>query len=109
MADTHPFRIAADVDDANVTEGGITETFLDAMKKRTVLALGATETLGDFDFSAGSPPNSVDYGATGYVYFYNADDTTSVDDGLTVLVSADGRRYILADMSAIAISSVLAI
>lgn len=108
MAD-HPFDTAAEVVDANMTPGGVSETLLDAMKKRTSLALGATETLGDCDFSEGSPPNAVVYGATGYVYFYNADDTTSPDDGLTVLVSADGRRYILADASAIAISSVLAI
>lgn len=108
MAD-HPLRTAADAVDTNDTEGGITETLYDAFQKRMPLALGATESLGDYDFSTGSVPLAVVHGATGYVYFYNADDTTSADDGLTVLVSLDGRRYILADSAAIAISSVLAI
>jgi len=108
MAD-HPLRTATDTVDANDTEGGITETLYDALQKRMPLALSATESLGDLDFSTGSVPLSVVHGATGYVYFYNADDTTSADDGLNVLVSLDGRRYILADASAIAISSVLAI
>lgn len=108
MAD-HPFDTAAETIDANMTPGGVSETLLDAMKLRTALALGATESLGDFDFSEGSPPNAVVYGATGYVYFYNADDTTTPDDGSTCLVSMDGRRYILADMSAMAISAALAI
>jgi hypothetical protein len=107
MSTSHPLRIATDTVDTNNTEGGITETLYDALQKRMPLALSATETLGDYDFSAGSVPLSVVYGQTGYVYFYNADDTTSADDGLTVLVSADGRRYILADASAIAIASVL--
>lgn len=108
MAD-HPFRTAADSVDANVTEAGVTETFLDAMLERVPFALSATEDLVDYSFDAGSIPLSLVYGKTGYVYFYNADDTTSADDGLTVLVSGDGRRYILADSSAIAITSVLAI
>jgi hypothetical protein len=105
----HPFRTAADTSDGNVTDGGVTETFLDAMLERVPLSLGATETLGDYSFDAGSIPLALVYGKTGYLYFYNADDTTSADDGSTVLVSGDGRRYILADMSAIAIASVLAI
>jgi hypothetical protein len=94
MTDTHPLRIAADVVDANITAGKITETLLDALKKRTSLVLTPTETLSTFNFATGSPPYSVIYGQTGYVYFYNPDDTTTADDGSTCLVSADGRRYI---------------
>lgn len=108
MAD-HPLRTATDTVDSNVTEGGITETLYDALQERMPLSLGATESLGDYDFSVGSPPLSVVNSSTGYLYFYNADDSTTADDGLTCLVSADGRRYILADATAIAISSVLAI
>ena len=77
------------------------------MKLRFALVLKPTETLSTFNFATGSPPYSVIYGQTGYVYFYNPDDTTTADDGSTCLVSADGRRYILADMSAAAIASVL--
>lgn len=109
MSTPNPLDTAAAMVDLPLTAGGVSETMLDAMKKRGPLAIDKTESLGDFDFSTGSPPLAITYGATGYLYFYNADDTTTADDGVTCLVSADGRRYILADMSAIAISSVLAI
>lgn len=105
----HPLRTAADTADSNVTSGGMTETMLAATIVRSALSLGATEELGDYSFDVGAIPLAVIYGKTGYVYFYNADDTTTADDGLTCLVSGDGRRYQLADMSAIAIASVLAI
>lgn len=105
----HPFRTATDTADSNVTDGGITETLYDALQKRTVVAFGPTEDLGDFEFDAGSVPLAIVHAATGYVYFYNADDTTTVDDSLTCLVTGDGRRYLIADASAIAVSSVLAI
>lgn len=108
MSTPDPLITAADTVDGNDTEAHITETFLEALKARTSRVIKVTETLGDFDFSVGEPPYSVTYSATGYVYFYQADDTTTPDDGLTCLVSADGRRYQIADSSALAISSVLA-
>lgn len=111
MADTHPFRTAADVVDGNLTEAGFTETFLDALKKRVPVAFSVTEEVSTFNFSVGSPPLALLNASTGYVYFLNPDDTTTPPDlvSFTVLVTEDGRRYILADSSALALSSVLGI
>lgn len=105
----HPFRTATDTADSNVTDGGITETLYDALQKRVPAAFGPTESMADFSFNAGSVPLAILSAATGYVYFYDAADTTTADDGLTCLVTGDGRRYKLADASAIAISAVLAL
>lgn len=102
MSVLHPTRVA---NAAATTK--LDPVTLEALVKRTVWSLGPTESLGDVDLSSGDVPLAMVASATGYVYFYNADDTTTADDGLTCLVSADGRRYILADATAIAISSVL--
>lgn len=100
----HPFRAPAS------TEAGLVKlTLLEAIVKRTVFALGPTESLGDFSFTIGEIPLALVHSATGYLYFYDADDTTTPDDGVTCLVTGNGLRYILADASAIAIASVLAV
>jgi len=102
MSTAHPIRVA----DTSATTK-IDAITLEALIKRMVWTLGPTESLSDFDFSTGEVPLALCAASTGYVYFYDATDTTTADDGLTCLVSGDGRRYILADASAIAISSVL--
>ncbi len=107
MSSPHPLEAAAAVVDGNTTAAGITRTFLEALKAYAAVGFGATEDITDVSFATGSPPNIIGYAQTGGVYFYNSDDTTTPHDGLTCLVTADGRRYILADASAMVFSEIL--
>lgn len=102
MAD-HPIRTAA------AAENGIVEsTLLEAIVKRTVYVINVGELWADLDQGTGEIALAIFDAATGYVYSYDATDTTSVDDGLTVRVDGSGHRYIIEDAAAIAISTVVA-
>lgn len=105
---THPVRTAADTVDANVTDGGITQTLLEALVKRTALVLGPTESLGAITQSAGEIALAVIHGAHGNIYFYDETDSTTPDDGFTCLVDGSGHRYIIENMASVSLSSVLA-
>lgn len=106
MATDHPIRVAGDTVDASVTAGGVTQTLMEALVKRTALVLGPTESLGDVTQASGEVALAVLHGANGQVYFYNASDTTSPDDGVTVLVDGSGHRYQLQDNATLNLSSV---
>lgn len=98
----HPFRTAA------AAESGVYEdTLLEAGVKRTLLVLGVDEALGDFEFDTGEIPLAVAWAATGFVYFYDSTDSTTVDDGLTTLVTGNGLRYAIEDAASISLNSVL--
>lgn len=99
----HPFRSAA-----ASTAGAYTGLLLEAGVKRTPLVLADGESLGDFDLSLGTPPLAVIHGGTGNVFFYDATDATTADDGVTCLVSLDGRRYLVEAAAQMPITSVLA-
>lgn len=100
MAD-HPIRTAA------ATESGVVEnTLLEQIVKRNALVLGPTESLGDIDQDTGEKALAVIHAATGYLYFYDDSDTTTLDDGLTTLVDGSGNRYHLQDSAAISLNAV---
>lgn len=98
----HPFRTAA------AAENGVYEdTLLEAGVKRTLFVLAVDEELGDFEFDTGEIPLAVAWAATGYAYFYDSTDSTTLDDGLTTLVSGNGLRYAIEDAASISLNSVL--
>jgi len=104
MADNHPIRSTA------VAESGVVEdTLLEAMVKRIIIVIGAGETLGDFEFSTGDVPLAVFWAATGYVYTYDSTDTTTADDGLTTIVTGDGKRYHIEDAASVSLNSILSV
>lgn len=84
----NPIRTAA------AANGGlVTGTLLEAVVKRFGYVLNVGEILGDLDFDVGEPPLVVISAVTGFVYFYDATDATTIDDGVTCLVSGNGLRY----------------
>lgn len=99
----HPFR-----QESAATGGAYTGLLLEAGVKRTAFVIAAGETLGDFDLAIGTPPLAVIAGGTGNIYIYDPTDATTVDDGVTCLVSADGRRYLVETAVQMPITSVLA-
>lgn len=99
----NPIRAAASAE-----SGVVVDTLLEAMVKRFPFVLNTGESLSGFDFDVGEPPLCVLSVSTGYAYFYDSTDSTTVDDGLTCLVSGDGRRYKIEDAASIGIHSVLA-
>lgn len=104
MADNHPIRSTA------VAESGVVEdTLLEAMVERTAIVIATSETLGDFEFSTGDVPLAVIWAKTGFVYFYDSTDTTTADDGLTTIVTSDGKRYHVEDSASISINSILSV
>lgn len=109
MPTEHPLRVAGDTVDGNSLEGGISETMMEALVKRTALVLGPAEVLGDIEQDDGEVALAVIHGATGSLYFLDLTDTTTPDDGLTCLVDADGNRYRLSDQASIQLNSVLGI
>ena len=93
---------------AAAAQGGIVQSsLLTALVERSAYVLKRTETLGDLTQPTGQVYLVVHSEATGYAYYYDPTDTTSADDGETVLVDFDGRRYIVADGAYINVSSVL--
>lgn len=100
----NPIRTAA-----AATAGLVTGTLLETIVKRFGFVLNVGETLSGFDFAVGEPPLLVHYAVTGYDYFLDTTDTTTVDDGLTCLVSGNGLRYHIEDAAAISRNSVLSI
>lgn len=104
MADNHPIRSTA------VAESGVVEdTLLEAMVKRSAIVIATSETLGDFEFSTGDVPLAVIWAKTGFVYFYDSTDTTTADDGLTTIVTSDGKRYHVEDSASISVNSILSV
>lgn len=98
----NPIRTAA-----TATGGLVTGTLLETIVKRFGFVLNVGETLDDFDFDVGEPPLLVHYAVTGYDYYLDTTDTTTVDDGLTCLVSGNGLRYHIEDAASISLNSVL--
>lgn len=98
----NPIRTAAAAE-----SGLVTGTLLEASVKRNVYVLNVGESLDDLDFDVGEPPLAVAFAATGYLYFYDSTDSTTVDDGLTCLVSGNGLRYHIEDSASISLNSVL--
>jgi hypothetical protein len=84
----NPIRTAA-----AATGGIVTGTLLEAVVKRFGYVLNVGETLGDLEFDTGEPPLVVVSAANGFTFFYDATDSTTVDDGTTCLVSGNGLRY----------------
>lgn len=85
----NPIRTAA-----TATAGLVTGTLLEAVVKRFGYVLNTGESLGDLDFDVGEPPLVVISADTGFIYFYDATDATTADDGTTCLVSGNGLRYL---------------
>ena len=92
---------------AAATAGLVKTTLLTALIERTAYVLGSSEVLSDLTQPVGMIYKAVHSQLTGYAYYYNASDTTTVDDGITCLVDADGRRYLIADGADLNISTVL--
>jgi hypothetical protein len=99
----NPIRAAASAE-----SGVVKDTLLEAIVKRFGYTLNVGESLGDVDFDVGQPPLCVLSVATGFTYFLDTSDSTTADDGVTCLVSGDGRRYHIQDSASIVTSSVLA-
>lgn len=104
MADNHPLRTTA-----VANSGLVTGTLLEATVKRTAIVIATSETLGDFEFSTGDVPLAVIWAKTGFVYFYDSTDTTTADDGLTTIVTSDGKRYHVEDSASISVNSILSV
>lgn len=85
----NPIRTAA-----TATAGLVTGTLLEAMVKRFGYVLNTGESLGGVDFDVGEPPLVVISADTGFIFFYDATDATTADDGTTCLVSGNGLRYL---------------
>lgn len=100
---SHPYIGAATAE-----SGLVADTLLNALIERTPYVLKATETLGDLSQTSGQIVRVVHSEATGFAYYYDAADTTTPEDGISVLVDGDGRRYKVADSTDIGIASVLA-
>lgn len=93
---------------AAAAQGGLVQSsLLTALVERSAYVLKRTETLGDLTQPIGQVYLVVHSEATGYAYYYDPTDTTSADDGETVLVDFDGRRYLVADGAYINVSSVI--
>lgn len=79
--------------------GQVGKTLLrNAITKRTAYVLGEAESLGDL--TCVDPETGAAIGVVihkGRLFWYDALDTTTSDDGITCLVSEDGRRYKLGD------------
>jgi hypothetical protein len=84
----NPIRTAA-----AATGGLVTGSLLEAIVKRFAYILNTGESLSGLDFNVGEPPLIVISADTGFVYFYDAADATTSDDGVTCLVSGTGQRY----------------
>lgn len=104
MAAEHPLIIAA-----AATNGLVQSSLLTAFIERMPYVLKRTEVLADLTQPSGMVARVVHSEQTGYAYYLNEADTTSADDGVTVLVDFDGRRYIVANAVDLNINSVLAI
>lgn len=97
-----PIRTAA------AAEGGLTTgTLLEATIKRGIYVLNVDEAWADLDQTVGEKRLAIADAAVGYLYLYDATDTTTVDDGLTCRVTGTGERYHIEDAASISISSVL--
>lgn len=92
----NPIRAAASAE-----SGVVKDTLLEAIVKRFGYTLNVGESLGDVDFDVGEPPLCVLSVATGFSYFLDTTDSTTADDGITCLVSGDGRRYHIEDAASI--------
>lgn len=104
MADNHPIRSTA------AAENGVVEdTLLEAMVKRLAIVVGVTETLDDFNFETGEVPLAVIWAKTGFVYFYDSTDTTTPGDGLTTIVTGDGKRYHIEDSASVSLNTILSV
>lgn len=91
-----------------IAENGLVKnSLLQAMIERIPYVLGVTEVLADLEQNSGLIYRVIHWQATGYAYYYDPSDTTTPDDGATVIVDADGHRYHLAASSDIQVSSVL--
>lgn len=91
------------------TLGNVSGALLTALVERSAYVLKRTETLADLTQPGGQVYLVIHSETTGYAYYYDPSDTTTPDDGETVLVDFDGRRYHVADGAYINTSSVLAI
>lgn len=91
-----------------IAENGLVKnSLLQAMIERIPYVLGVTEVLADLEQNSGLIYRVIHWQATGYAYYYDPSDTTTPDDGTTVIVDADGHRYHLAASSDIQVSSVI--
>jgi len=102
MADD-PIRTAAAAE-----SGLLKDTLLEATIKRTIYVLNVGEAWGDLDQTVGEKRLAILDAAVGYLYLYDATDTTTADDGLTCRVTGTGERYHIEDAASISVSSVLA-
>ncbi|MGV3649834.1 MAG: DUF2793 domain-containing protein, partial [Devosia sp.] len=99
----------SEVISAAATENGLVQaTLLAALIERSAYVVGPTEALADLTQASGLIYQAIISAATGYLYFYDAADSTTPDDGITCLVDGSGHRYHLASGSAVQLSSVLA-
>lgn len=100
----NPIRTAA-----AATAGLVAGSLLEAIVKRFGYTLNVGESLVDLDFNVGEPPLLIHSVATGYDYFLDTSDTTTIDDGLTCLVSGNGLRYHIEDSASISLNSILSV
>ena len=91
------------------TLGNVSGALLTALVERSAYVLKRTETLADLTQPGGQVYLVIHSETTGYAYYYDPSDTTTPDDGETVLVDFDGRRYHVADGAYINTSSIIAI
>lgn len=98
----NPVRTAA-----AATGGLVTGTLLETIVKRFGYVLNVGETLSGLDFDTGEPPLLVHFATTGFDYYLDTTDTTTVDDGLTCLVSGNGLRYHIEDAASISRNAVI--
>lgn len=98
----HPLRVAA-----AATAGIFDNQLLEAGVKRLAIVLGATESLGDIEQATGEIALAVIPAGVGHIFFYDATDTTTPDDGITCLVDGSGHRYHVGDSTFVYFSTVL--
>lgn len=107
MSVNHPIRVAAAAVDPSETNGGVTNTMLEALVKNVPVVLNIGESLGDVAQASGEVALSVIHAALGAIFFYDATDSTTPDDGVTCLVDASGHRYHLWDSASVLVNSVI--
>jgi Protein of unknown function (DUF2793) len=80
---------------------------LEALVKNVPVVLSVGESLGDVAQASGEVALSVIHAALGAIFFYDATDSTTPDDGVTCLVDASGHRYHLWDSASVLVNSVI--
>lgn len=94
---------------AAAAEGGLVQdTLLTAIIERGCYTLKVSESLGDLEQETGQIIGVVFSMATGYFYIYDENDTTSAEDGVTILVDGSSHRYKIMDGAILTMSFVKA-